>query len=121
MSALESRTGQRMVLLLDNSPRHSPSPVEEDTRPSLIGLGRAELGEALASVGVPPKHLRMRITQLWSWIYVRGVTSFDQLTDISKDLRARLDAAYTLARPEIVTEQVSVDGTRKWLLRLPRR
>ena len=110
-----------MVLLLDNSPRHSPSPVEEDTRPSLIGLGRAELGEALASVGVPPKHLRMRISQLWSWIYVRGVTSFDQMTDISKDLRARLDAAYTLARPEIVTEQVSVDGTRKWLLRLPRR
>ncbi len=110
-----------MVLLLDNSPRQSPSPVEEETRPSLIGLGRAELGQALSSLGVPTKHLRMRISQLWSWIYVRGVTSFDQMTDISKDLRARLDAAYTLARPEIVTEQVSVDGTRKWLLRLPRR
>jgi 23S rRNA (adenine2503-C2)-methyltransferase len=93
----------------------------EDTRPSLVGLGRAQLAEALASIGVPPKHLRMRVAQLWSWIYVRGVTSFDQMTDISKDLRARLDAAYTLARPEIVREQVSVDGTRKWLLRLPRR
>jgi len=110
-----------MVLLLDNSPRHSPSAETEDTRPSLVGLGRAELGEALASIGVPAKHVRMRVAQLWSWIYVRGVTSFDQMTDISKDLRTRLDAAYTLARPEIVTEQVSVDGTRKWLLRLPRR
>ncbi len=110
-----------MVLLLDNRPCHSPSSDLEDTRPSLVGLGRAQLAEALASIGVPPKHLRMRVAQLWSWIYVRGVTSFDQMTDISKDLRARLDAAYTLARPEIVREQVSVDGTRKWLLRLPRR
>ena len=110
-----------MVLLLDNRPCDSPSSELEDTRSSLVGLGRAALGEALASIGVPPKHLRMRVAQLWSWIYVRGVTSFDQMTDISKDLRARLDAAYTLARPEIVREQVSVDGTRKWLLRLPRR
>ncbi|MGB3720865.1 MAG: 23S rRNA (adenine(2503)-C(2))-methyltransferase RlmN [Proteobacteria bacterium] len=110
-----------MVLLLDNRPCHSPCSDLEDTRPSLVGLGRAQLAEALASIGVPPKHLRMRVAQLWSWIYVRGVTSFDQMTDISKDLRARLDAAYTLARPEIVREQVSVDGTRKWLLRLPRR
>ena len=110
-----------MVLLLDNRPCDSPSSELEDTRPSLVGLGRAQLAEALASIGVPPKHLRMRVAQLWSWIYVRGVTSFDQMTDISKDLRARLDAAYTLARPEIVREQVSVDGTRKWLLRLPRR
>ena len=110
-----------MVLLLDNTARQSPSPKVEDTRPSLIGLGRAELGQVLSELGVPPKQLRMRISQLWSWIYVRGATSFDQMTDISKDLRARLDAAYTLARPEIVREQVSVDGTRKWLLRLPRR
>ena len=110
-----------MVLLLDNRPCHSPCSDLEDARPSLVGLGRAQLAEALASIGVPPKHLRMRVAQLWSWIYVRGVTSFDQMTDISKDLRARLDAAYTLARPEIVREQVSVDGTRKWLLRLPRR
>jgi len=52
---------------------------------------------------------------------VRGVTAFDQMSDVSKELRARLDAAYSLDRPEIVSEQVSVDGTRKWLLRLPRR
>jgi 23S rRNA (adenine2503-C2)-methyltransferase len=60
----------------------------------------------------------MRVNQLWSWIYVRGVTEFDAMSDVSKELRTTLSAHYTLARPEIVTEQVSVDGTRKWLLRL---
>ncbi len=63
----------------------------------------------------------MRVAQLWGWLYVRGVRSFDDMSDVSKDLRARLAAAYTLERPEIVSEQVSVDGTRKWLSRLPRR
>jgi len=110
-----------MVLLLDKTPRPSPSAPQAETRLSLAGLGREELREALAAIGVPPKHLRMRVSQLWSWIYVRGVTSFDQMTDISKDLRSRLETAYSLARLEIVSEQVSVDGTRKWLLRLPRR
>ncbi len=110
-----------MVLLLDKTPHASPFAAQAESRPSLVGLGRDELREALAAVGVPPKHLRMRVAQLWSWIYVRGVISFDQMTDVSKDLRARLAAAYSLARPEIVSEQVSVDGTRKWLLRLPKR
>ena len=63
----------------------------------------------------------MRVNQLWGWIYVRGVTSFDVMSDVSKELRAALGAAYSLDRPEIVEEQVSVDGTRKWLLRLPIR
>ena len=61
----------------------------------------------------------MRVQQLWHWLYVRGATSFDQMTSVSKDLRATLDAHFTLARPEVVAEQISVDGTRKWLLRLP--
>jgi 23S rRNA (adenine2503-C2)-methyltransferase len=75
----------------------------------------------LAEIGVPERQLRMRVNQLWSWIYVRGVTSFALMTDVSKDLRGKLEAAYSLSRPEIVSEQISVDGTRKWLLRLPRR
>ena len=91
------------------------------SRPSLAGLGREELNHALAAIGVPPGQLRMRASQLWSWIYVRGVTAFEHMTDLSKELRGRLAHAYTLERPEIVTEQVSVDGTRKWLLRLPKR
>ncbi|AHB47307.1 50S rRNA methyltransferase [Hyphomicrobium nitrativorans NL23] len=90
-------------------------------KPSLAGLSRAKLGEALAAAGVPEKQIRMRTTQLWRWIYVSGVTSFDQMTDVSKTLRQALEDRFTLDRPEIVTEQVSVDGTRKWLLRLPRR
>ena len=61
----------------------------------------------------------MRVQQLWHWIYVRGAQDFSQMTSVSKELRALLDAHFTLARPEVVAEQVSVDGTRKWLLRLP--
>jgi 23S rRNA (adenine2503-C2)-methyltransferase len=90
-------------------------------RPSLAGLGRQGLRAALAGVSVPDKQLNMRIGQLWSWIYVRGVTDFNEMSDVSKDLRAALARAYSLDDLEIVTEQVSVDGTRKWLLRLPIR
>jgi adenine C2-methylase RlmN of 23S rRNA A2503 and tRNA A37 len=61
----------------------------------------------------------MRVQQLWHWIYVRGAQDFSQMTSVSKELHAVLDAHYTLARPEVVAEQISVDGTRKWLLRLP--
>ncbi len=88
---------------------------------SLAGLDRSRLGEALANVGVPAKQVRMRVNQLWSWLYVRGVTSFDDMTDVSKELRLKLSEKFTLDRPEIVSEQVSIDGTRKWLLRLPKR
>ena len=88
-------------------------------KPSLIGLTRAQLADALGSSGVPQAQIKMRVQQLWHWIYFRGVTSFDEMSSVSKDLRAALAERYTLARPEIVAEQVSVDGTRKWLLRLP--
>ncbi|HMN38337.1 MAG TPA: 23S rRNA (adenine(2503)-C(2))-methyltransferase RlmN [Hyphomicrobium sp.] len=97
-----------------------PAPPDAPKR-SLAGLSRAGLKAALAEIGVPEKHLNMRATQLWSWIYVRGLTSFEAMSDVSKDLRRILDRAFTLERPEIVAEQVSVDGTRKWLLRLPKR
>jgi 23S rRNA (adenine2503-C2)-methyltransferase len=99
-----------------------PAPQQaEAARPSLAGLGRDGLRAALGAVGVPEKQLRMRVGQLWSWIYARGAVSFEEMSDVSKDLRARLARAYSLVRPEVVTEQVSVDGTRKWLLRLPIR
>jgi 23S rRNA (adenine2503-C2)-methyltransferase len=87
-------------------------------KPSLVGLTRARLAEALA-VGVPERQLKMRAAQLNHWLHNRGAASFDQMTNVSKDLRAALAESFTLDRPEIVTEQVSVDGTRKWLLRLP--
>jgi 23S rRNA (adenine2503-C2)-methyltransferase len=88
-------------------------------RPSLIGLSRDELAAALGSVGAPEAQRRMRAQQLWNWLYVRGASDFAQMTSVSKELRAALAERFTLARPEVVAEQVSVDGTRKWLLRLP--
>jgi 23S rRNA (adenine2503-C2)-methyltransferase len=88
-------------------------------KPSLVGMNRPQLAQALADIGVPGAQHKMRVQQLWHWIYVRGAQSFDEMTNVSKELRARLDAHYTLARPEVAAEQISVDGTRKWLLRLP--
>jgi len=88
-------------------------------KPSLVGMSRAVLADALGTVGVPEKQRKMRVQQLWNWIYIRGVTSFDAMTSVSKDLRTALDAHFTVDRPEVVAEQVSQDGTRKWLLRLP--
>src|SRR6185312_4687797 len=88
-------------------------------KPSLVGMTRAELGDALGRLGVPEGQRKMRVQQLWHWIYFRGFTSFDAMTSVSKDLRALLSDHYTLDRPEVVAEQVSVDGTRKWLMRLP--
>jgi 23S rRNA (adenine2503-C2)-methyltransferase len=88
-------------------------------RPSLVGLSRTALAEALGAIGVPERERRMRVQQIWHWLYVRGATSFDVMTSISKTVRAALEDKVTLARPDVVAEQISVDGTRKWLLRLP--
>ncbi|HZT24637.1 MAG TPA: 23S rRNA (adenine(2503)-C(2))-methyltransferase RlmN [Pseudolabrys sp.] len=88
-------------------------------KPSLVGLSRADLTDLLARLGVPQAQRKMRVQQLWHWIYFRGFTAFDAMSSLSKELRALLAAHYTLERPEVVAEQVSVDGTRKWLLRLP--
>ncbi|MGE0697737.1 MAG: 23S rRNA (adenine(2503)-C(2))-methyltransferase RlmN [Hyphomicrobiaceae bacterium] len=108
-----------MVLVLDTTPERACAPPE--ALPTLAGRGGEGLRAALAGIGIPEKQLRMRVEQLWSWLYVRGATSFDTMTDMSKEVRGRLAAAHSLTRPEIVSEQISADGTRKWLLRLPRR
>src|ERR1700752_691187 len=88
-------------------------------RPSLVGTSRDALAEALGTVGVPERQRRMRVQQIWHWLYVRGAQGFDEMTTLSKELRAALAQRFTLARPDIAAEQISVDGTRKWLLRLP--
>ncbi|HVK91905.1 MAG TPA: 23S rRNA (adenine(2503)-C(2))-methyltransferase RlmN [Mycoplana sp.] len=90
-------------------------------KPSLIGLSRDEMGKALAGKGVPERQVKMRVSQLWHWLYVRGVSDFDHMLNVSKDMREMLHEHFTIARPEIVDEQVSNDGTRKWLLRFPPR
>ena len=86
---------------------------------SLLGTTRADLAAALAGIGVPARENRMRTGQLWHWIYHRGTTDFDAMLNVSKTLRTTLSAHFSLARPEIVAEQVSSDGTRKWLVRMP--
>jgi 23S rRNA (adenine2503-C2)-methyltransferase len=86
---------------------------------SLIGLERVAVEQALRAAGVPEPQLKMRRQQIWHWVYGRGTRHFEQMTSLSGALRAQLDAHFTLTRPEVVTEQISVDGTRKWLLRLP--
>ncbi|HZR61075.1 MAG TPA: 23S rRNA (adenine(2503)-C(2))-methyltransferase RlmN [Xanthobacteraceae bacterium] len=88
-------------------------------KPSLVGYSREALAEAFGALGVPERQRRMRVQQIWHWLYVRGAQNFDEMTTLSKELRAALAERFTLARPDIAAEQISVDGTRKWLLRLP--
>ncbi len=116
-----------MTLSLDlarrnpNAPSVPPADASAPLLPSLVGLPRPQLAARLVEAGVPEKQARMRATQLWKWIYARGASDFAEMTDLSKDLRTSLARDFTLARPEIVTEQVSSDGTRKWLVRFPGR
>ncbi len=92
-----------------------------DARPSLIGLTREKLADALRGAGIEERHLKMRVAQLWHWIYHRGVDDFAAMTNVAKALRAELAERFVVGRPEMVTEQISVDGTRKWLFRFPSR
>ncbi len=113
-----------MTVTLDMTRENANAPPPQavagaSARASLVGLGRGELAERLTQLGVPQRQLRMRASQLWRWLYGRGVSDFAEMTDVAKGLRADLSQAFDIARPEIVTEQVSVDGTRKWLIRLP--
>jgi len=106
-----------MVTLLENRPEPAVQPVAP-AKISLAGLPHAELVAALEMAGVAPQQLKMRSAQLRNWIYARGADNFDSLTNMSKVLRTDLQHHFTLARPEIAAEQISEDGTRKWLLRL---
>src|SRR6185437_11707299 len=84
---------------------------------SLVGLSPALLTSALAEAGTPDASARMRTRQLWNWIYVHGARDFASMSNLAKDFRSEMAERFTLARPEVVTEQISNDGTRKWLLR----
>jgi 23S rRNA (adenine2503-C2)-methyltransferase len=95
--------------------KHFAPPEPAATGPrNLAGLGRAELEAEMRALGEPD----FRARQLWHWIYHQGARDFEAMTTLSKGFRARLAANYTLDRPRAVSAQVSVDGTRKWLLRL---
>ena len=85
---------------------------------NLIGLTRPALAEALRAVGVPDKQVKMRVGQVWQWLYHWGVRDFGAMTNLSKDFRATLAENFTIALPEVVSRQVSSDGTRKYLVRI---
>jgi len=89
-----------------------------EAKVSLAGVTRAGLAQALVGAGLPAGEVRMRAAQLWHWIYHRGVQDFGQMLNIAKPMRDDLAAQFTLARPSIAAEQVSADGTRKWLIRM---
>ncbi|MGQ0662316.1 MAG: 23S rRNA (adenine(2503)-C(2))-methyltransferase RlmN [Pseudomonadota bacterium] len=90
-----------------------PAPAHPGGRVDLVGLSRQELAGELATLGEPA----FRARQLWNWIYVRGATTFEGMTDLAKGLRAKLAERFVIARPAIARHQVSLDGTQKWLLR----
>ena len=85
---------------------------------NLVGLTRDALREALITAGTPEKQAKMRLGQLWQWIYEKGVRDFEQMTNLSKDYRAFLAEHFVIAIPEVVSKQVSTDGTRKYLVRI---
>ena len=103
----------------DSHPNMSETLAPTPVKTSLLGMTREELADALAAIDVAPREIKMRVAQLWHWIYFAGLRDFDGMLNVAKALRARLSEKYTLARPQIVTEQISSDGTRKWLMRMP--
>ncbi|WP_025295045.1 23S rRNA (adenine(2503)-C(2))-methyltransferase RlmN [Sphingomonas sanxanigenens] len=88
-----------------------------DGRIDLIGMTRDQLRAVLESYQLDPKQAKLRAKQLWHWIYNRGATDFQLMTDIAKDMRHWLEQRFVVGRPQVVEAQVSTDGTRKWLLR----
>ena len=85
---------------------------------NIVGLTREAMRDALIAMGTPEKQAKMRTGQIWQWVYHWGVRSFDEMTNLSKDYRAKLDAHFVIEMPEVVSRQVSEDGTRKYLVRI---
>lgn len=85
----------------------------------LLALSRDELATELKELGVQESQLKMRVSQIWHWLYIRGATSFDEMLNLSKSFRTALQQRCRIGYPEIIEQQVSVDGTRKWLVRFP--
>ncbi len=88
-----------------------------DGRADLIGLTREQIAELFAEAGLDAKQARLRAKQVFHWLYHRGATSFEAMTDIAKTMRPWLEERFVIGRPEVIEAQHSTDGTRKWLLR----
>ena len=98
-------------------PRGPEAVRRADGRTDLVGLAKDELRSALAEQGLDARQAKLRAKQLWHWIYNRGATDFDSMTDIAKAQRPWLEERFAISRPTVIEAQVSSDGTRKWLLR----
>jgi len=85
---------------------------------NLVGMTRDAMRDALIAIGTPEKQAKMRVGQIWQWIYNWGVRDFDAMTNLSKSFRADLAAHFVVEVPQVVTKQVSEDGTRKYLVRI---
>ncbi|WP_206186032.1 23S rRNA (adenine(2503)-C(2))-methyltransferase RlmN [Sphingosinicella sp. BN140058] len=103
--------------LIDPVPVPRPAFESEDGRVDLVGLPREQIRDALVEAGLDLKQAKLRAKQIWHQIYNRGATDFDVMSDIAKPQRAWLGARFKVGRPDIVVQQVSTDGTRKWLLK----
>ncbi len=95
-----------------------PRKLPEGGLVNLVGLTRDELRLALIAAGTAEKQAKMRVGQIWQWVYHWGVRDFAAMTNLAKDYRALLAAHFTIALPEVVTRQISADGTRKYLVRI---
>ena len=95
-----------------------PRKLPEAGRVNIVGLTRDQLREALIAAGTPEKQAKMRVGQIWQWVYHWGVRDFAQMTNLAKDYRALLAEKFEITIPEVVTRQVSEDGTRKYLVRI---
>src|SRR5208283_1852342 len=128
-----SRTAPSPLKNLDMAPScYNPGPMEPlsctepqaaprgaSALPSLAGLTRGELADRLRAQGLPEREIRMRVAQLWHWLYFRGTDGFCAMHNVAKSMRNQLADVFSLSLPEVFEEQVSQDGTRKWLLRFP--
>ncbi|WP_424930165.1 23S rRNA (adenine(2503)-C(2))-methyltransferase RlmN [Amaricoccus tamworthensis] len=90
----------------------------EEGLPNIVGLTREQLRDALIEAGTPQKQAKMRVGQIWQWIYHKGIQDFALMTNLARPYRDMLAERFSITRPEIVTRQVSEDGTRKYLLRI---
>ena len=95
-----------------------PRKLPASGKTNIVGLTRDALRAALIAAGTPEKQAKMRLGQVWQWVYHWGVRDFALMTNLAKDYRALLESHFTIEIPEVVTRQISEDGTRKYLVRI---
>ena len=91
--------------------------IKGPSKTNILGLSKDELSQAICKIGIEKKELSMRVQQIFSWIHTHGKSKFDEMTNLSKDLRRSLSDNFSISRPQIINKQISKDGTRKYLFK----